>query len=73
MASSSTTYNSTPAVAMEYGKIQIIPGNNYTVATYACQAGQTVSYSATSVGNVELDYFQNSNPKPIGLYVVPCV
>ncbi|KAE8448091.1 hypothetical protein EG329_009856 [Mollisiaceae sp. DMI_Dod_QoI] len=72
IASASTTYNSTPAVAKDYGKTQIIPGNNYTVATYPCQAGQTVSYSATSVGNVELDYFQDSAPMPIGLYVVPC-
>lgn len=73
IASSTTTYNTTPKVLTEYGKTQVIPGNNYTIATFACQAGKTVSYSATSVGNVELDYFQDSAPMPIGLYVVPCV
>ncbi|KAF8853071.1 GPI anchored cell wall protein-like protein [Acephala macrosclerotiorum] len=72
IATAGTTYNSTPAVATDYGKTQIIPGNNYTIASYPCQAGQTVSYSATSAGNVELDYFQDSAPMPIGLYVVPC-
>ena len=72
VASASTTYNTTPSVATDYGKTEIIPGNNYTIATFLCQSGTPVTYSGTSVGNVELDYFQDSAPEPIGLYVVPC-
>jgi hypothetical protein len=71
-ANNATTYNTIPAVSIDYGKVEILPGNNYTVATFPCPAG-TVSYSASSKGNVELDYTQNSLPSPIGLYIVPCV
>ncbi|TVY21732.1 hypothetical protein LARI1_G000398 [Lachnellula arida] len=75
IASASTTYNTTPKVATggEYGKTEIIPGNSYTIKTFPCQSGGTpVTYSVTSVGNVELDYFQDSASKAIGLYIVPC-
>jgi hypothetical protein len=72
IATSATTYATTPGVAQDYGKTEILPGNNYTVAVFPCQSGKTVTYAASSVGNVELDYFQNSAPSPIGLYLVPC-
>ena len=78
LADTTTTYNSTPAVATDYGKTEILPGNNYTIATFDCQsgvktaAGTMLSISGNSAGNVELDYTQNSLPSPIGLYVVPC-
>lgn len=66
-----TAYDTTPQVQTDYGKTEIVPGSNYTIATFPCQSGMT-SYSVSSVGNVELDYFQNSAPSPIGLYIVPC-
>jgi hypothetical protein len=66
-----TTYDTTPPVATDYGKTMVLPGNNYTIATFPCQSG-TTSYTVSSVGNVELDYFQDSDPSPIGLYIVPC-
>jgi len=72
IANASTTYNTTPQVTKDYGKTVIIPGNNYTIATFSCSSGQSVTYSATSIANVELDYFQDKRPSPIGLYVVPC-
>jgi len=72
VATAGTTYSTTPAVATDYGKTVIIPGNNYTIATFPCQNKTPITVSATSVGNVELDYFQDSAPKPIGLYIVPC-
>jgi len=68
----STTFTSTPPVATDYGQTEIIPGNNYTIAKFPCPAGEAVSYSVGSRGNVELYYFQNSAPSPIGLYMVPC-
>lgn len=72
IANSGTTFASTPVVATDYGMTQIIPGNNYTIAKFPCAAGQAVSYSVSSRGNVELDYFQDSAPEAIGLYIVPC-
>jgi hypothetical protein len=72
VATAGTTYNTTPAVTTDYGKTEIIPGNNYTIATFPCQNKTPITISGTSVGNVELDYFQDSAPKPIGLYIVPC-
>jgi hypothetical protein len=67
-----TTYDTIPPVHTDYGKTEILPGSNYTIATFPCQSGMT-SYSVSSVGNVELDYFQDSAPSPIGLYIVPCL
>jgi hypothetical protein len=71
-AKSSTTYATIPPVATDYGKTEILPGNNYMIATFQCQQASTVGFSVSSVGNVELDYFQDSAPSPIGLYIVPC-
>jgi hypothetical protein len=73
IATAETTYKSTPTVATDYGTTSILPGNNYTVATFPCPAGQTVTYSGSSVGGVGLSYFENSAPSAIGLYMVPCV
>ena len=72
VANTTTTYNATPSAAKVYGKTEIIPGNNYTIATFPCPNGQAVTYSASSVADVELDYYQDSSPSPIGLFIVPC-
>ncbi|KAG9235039.1 ubiquitin 3 binding protein But2 C-terminal domain-containing protein [Amylocarpus encephaloides] len=72
LATSGTTYKSTPAIASNYGKIQVFPGNNYTVASFPCKPGKTRTFSITSVGGVELDFFQDSRPDAIGPYIVPC-
>ncbi|PQE33029.1 gpi anchored cell wall protein [Rutstroemia sp. NJR-2017a WRK4] len=73
IATAGTTYKSTPTVATDYGTTEILPGNNYTIATFPCAAGKTVTYSGSSVGGVGLSYFENSAPSAIGLYMVPCV
>ncbi|PQE04815.1 gpi anchored cell wall protein [Rutstroemia sp. NJR-2017a BBW] len=73
IATAGTTYKSTPTVATNYGTTEILPGNNYTIATFPCAAGKTVTYSGSSVGGVGLSYFENSAPSAIGLYMVPCV
>lgn len=73
VADAATTYSTTPPVGTDYGMTEILPGNNYTIAMFTCPGGETVTYSISSQGNVELDYFQDSAPSPIGLYVVPCV
>jgi hypothetical protein len=73
IADASTTFDSTPGVEEDYGKTQIIPGNRYVVHSGSCRAGKTLTYKVESVGRVELDYFQDSAPSAIGLYIVPCV
>jgi len=74
IANSATTFNSTPAVATDYGKTEILPGNNYTIATFPChRSGTPVTYSVSSVNNVGLEYFQDDAPSPIGVYIVPCI
>lgn len=73
IATADTTYNTTPTVTTDYGTTKIIPGNNYTVATFPCPAGETVTYSGSSDGGVGLSYFENSAPSAIGLYMVPCL
>lgn len=67
-----TTYNTLPPVAVDYGKVQVIPGNNYTVTTLPCPGGQLFTVEASSVGGVGLQYFQNDQSVAIGLYLVPC-
>jgi hypothetical protein len=67
-----TSYGTLPAVAMDYGKTQIEPGENYTISQFPCQAGYRSSYLASSVGNVGLKYFQSSADSPLGLFVVHC-
>jgi hypothetical protein len=71
VATESTTYATTPSVTIDYGKTEIIPGTNYTIATFPCPTG-TTTFSVSSKGNVELDFFQDSAPSAIGLYIVPC-
>lgn len=73
VADSGTTYDTTPGIATDFGKREVEPGSNYTVATFDCKSGQTLTISANSAGNVELDYTQYSaRPSAIGLYIVPC-
>ncbi|KAK6607590.1 hypothetical protein H4I96_03825 [Botrytis cinerea] len=72
IANANTTYNTQPTVATDFGKVEVLPGKGYTVSTFACPAGKTVSYEAKSVGGLGLEYFENSAPSAIGLYMVPC-
>ncbi|KAG0646913.1 hypothetical protein D0Z07_6195 [Hyphodiscus hymeniophilus] len=72
VATAETTYNTIGAVWEEYGLVEVLPGNNYTIATFPCGSRPTISYQVSSKGNVEVDFFQQSGSNPMGLYVVPC-
>ncbi|KAI9047299.1 hypothetical protein LZ554_008747 [Drepanopeziza brunnea f. sp. 'monogermtubi'] len=72
IANAETTFTSTPPVKADYGKVAILPGNRYTVATFPCQSGTPITIQVRSVNNTSLRYSQNSARSPIGLYVVPC-
>jgi Ubiquitin 3 binding protein But2 C-terminal domain len=67
-----TTWNTAPPVFEDFGKILVIPGNNYTIIAGYCSPVYPFIISASSVGNVTLEYMQNYSPQAIGLYVVPC-
>ena len=46
------------------GDVTLSAGGSYTIATFACAAGQQVSYQISSVGGTDLEYFQDFNPAP---------
>ena len=69
-AKESSSYSNAPSVKSELGSKTLTPGNSYTIATGACEAGKTVSYELSATGSYELEYFQDYNPCPIGLFIV---
>lgn len=71
-ATQQTTWASQPAKASDLGSYAFAPGNSYTIASGSCAAGQTVSYEICSSGDYALEYFQDYNPSPIGLYIREC-
>lgn len=71
-ANQQTTYANQPGKKADLTSMSIAPGNWYAITSAACAAGQTVSYEICSEGDFSLDYFQDYNPSPIGLYVRSC-
>ena len=72
-ATESTTYNNAPAVARDVGgPSSVTPGDEYVIASGACFSGERVAYKVSSTGGLDLSYFQDSNPSPIGLYITVC-
>jgi hypothetical protein len=72
VASQSTTYANQGGVKTDFGKQAIKSGSSTVVSTFRCPSGQTVSYEVSSVSGTSLEYFQDYNPSPIGLYVTSC-
>lgn len=72
VASTKTTYNNAPSVADDLGDITISPGGSYVVSTFSCPAGQAISFEMKNAGSTELNYFQDYNPAPLGLYITVC-
>lgn len=71
-ADQKASWSNQPAKQSDLGSYNVSPGNSYTVATGPCAAGQTVSYEMCAGGDFSLEYFQDYNPSPIGLYVRQC-
>jgi len=72
-ATEATTFDSVPAANGQSGSIaDVQPGNSYTVLSQPCPAGQRISYEFASVGGLDLDYFQDYNPSPLGVYITVC-
>ena len=73
VANESTTYSNAPAVAKQIGAVESLKrGSSYTLSQDACPAGSRVSFEITSTGGADLEYFQDYNPSPLGLYVRAC-
>lgn len=71
-AQQSTSYNNIPAVEQDYGVTTVSPGNSYTISTFSCPAGQSVGYEMKNAGSTYLDFFEDYNPSPLGLYITTC-
>lgn len=69
--SESTTYNTAPTVTKTLGTESLAPGNAYSFSIGECSAGETLTYEMVSSGSYSLEYFQDYNPCPIGLWVIP--
>lgn len=68
-----TTYNNQPAVNVTFPSIpNLQAGNSYTIGSGGCFAGARVAYKVSATGSLDLNYFQDFNPAPIGLYVTVC-
>ncbi|CAI7658553.1 unnamed protein product [Penicillium manginii] len=72
VATSQTNFNNAPSVAEDLGYITISPGNSFVISTFSCPAGQAISFEMKNAGSTDLDFFQDFNPAPIGLFITVC-
>ncbi|KAG8631446.1 hypothetical protein KVT40_000586 [Elsinoe batatas] len=57
---------------VELGRVQPAVEGRYVIWSGMCEAGKEVRFRGSSVGGVDLRWFQDYNPEPIGLWVVAC-
>nr|POE63519.1 putative glucan endo-1,3-beta-glucosidase eglc [Quercus suber] len=69
-----TTYASLPSVSTAgLGAVASLQsGNGYVIATSACAAGARVAYEFQSTGGLDLEFFEDWNPSPLGAFVTVC-
>ncbi|KAJ5201985.1 uncharacterized protein N7498_006648 [Penicillium cinerascens] len=72
VASESTSYSNAPSVAQDLGDITISPGNSYVVDTFACPAGEAIAFEMKNAGSTNLNFFEDWNPSPLGLFITSC-
>ena len=72
-ATEQTTYNHQPAVEEDLGGPSVVePGDEYVISGGPCYVGQRKGYKLSATGSLDLNYFQDYNPSPIGLFVTVC-
>jgi glucan endo-1,3-beta-D-glucosidase len=72
-ATEQTTYDTVPAAGHISNTISnVAPGNEYFVASMACPAGERIGVEVSSTDGLDLEYFQDYNPSPIGAYITVC-
>lgn len=72
VASEDTSYSNAPSADKDLGTIELQPGNSYVVATQECKAGKTQSIELSSEDGLSLNFFEDWNPSPLGLYITSC-
>ena len=72
-ATAETTYGNLPATAGVVGSIaDLRAGSSHVISSDACAAGSRIGYEISATGSLDLAYFQDYNPAPIGLYITAC-
>ncbi|MCJ1279878.1 hypothetical protein MMC21_007702 [Puttea exsequens] len=72
-ATEQTSYSTVPSASRNLGgPSSVAPGNEYVIASGACSAGERIGYEVSATGDLDLNYFQDFNPSPIGFYVTVC-
>ena len=72
-ATEQTSYSTIPSVDKDLGgPSSVIPGNEYVISSGACASGKRIGLEVTATGSLDLNYFQDYNPSPIGLYITVC-
>jgi len=59
-------------VSQDLGDIIVSPGNSYIISTFSCPGGQTVAFEMKNSGSTDLNFFEDYNPSPLGLYITTC-
>ena len=66
-------YNNRPATTADVGSIvDLRAGSSHVIGSEACAVGQRIGYEISATGTLDLEYFQDYNPAPIGLYITAC-
>ncbi|KAI5370035.1 putative ubiquitin 3 binding protein But2 [Septoria linicola] len=69
-ATETTTYASAPKIQHDLGTFALTPSSAFDIASISCPAGEKLSVWLQAVGSSYIDFFQDFNPCPIGLYVI---
>lgn len=72
-ATEQTSYSSIPKTSSDLGTIgSLEPGHTYVISSFDCPAGSRIGFEASGTNGLDLDYFQDYNPSPIGMYITVC-
>lgn len=71
-ANQQTTWSNAPSMKSELDSVAVKPGNSYVISTSSCAAGTTQSIEICSSNGLSLQFFEDYNPSPIGLYITAC-
>ncbi|KAG9186393.1 glucan endo-1,3-beta-D-glucosidase [Alternaria panax] len=71
-ANAQTSWSNKPVKMSDVASMEMTPGNTYPVDSGACAAGTTVSYEICGSSDFSINFFQDWNPSPIGLYIRQC-
>ncbi|KAJ5774110.1 GPI anchored cell wall protein [Penicillium paradoxum] len=72
VAKDTTSFSNVPSLSQDLGTMTVSPGNSYLVSTFACPAGEAVAYEMKNAGSTDLNFFEDWNPSPLGLYITTC-